>query len=130
MLKNRSVPADVILPHITYRDVAAAIVWLAKAFGFAEHYRYGDGERVEGAQWTLKASLALLTSHPGCESRGTGRDDRRPLTRLVRNFGAMRPGQLPQGRTDSEESRHRTRRHLPHAPDENRTGAPITAPEP
>ena len=37
MLKNRSVPADVVLPHITYQNVAGAIVWLTIAFGSDEH---------------------------------------------------------------------------------------------
>jgi uncharacterized glyoxalase superfamily protein PhnB len=49
MPTNRSVPADIILPHVTYQDVAAAIEWLTRAFGFTEHYRYGSGP-VEGAQ--------------------------------------------------------------------------------
>ena len=42
MLKNRSVPADAVLPHVVYPDVAAALAWLNGAFGFTEHYRYGD----------------------------------------------------------------------------------------
>jgi len=42
MLKNRSVPADTILPHLVYEDVAAALGWLERVFGFAEHFRYGD----------------------------------------------------------------------------------------
>jgi len=41
MLKNRSVPADIILPHLVYQDVDVAVTWLTKAFGFKEHYRYG-----------------------------------------------------------------------------------------
>jgi uncharacterized glyoxalase superfamily protein PhnB/predicted enzyme related to lactoylglutathione lyase len=48
MIKNRSVPADTVLPHIVYRDVAEAVAWLSRAFGFKEHYRYG--EPVGGAQ--------------------------------------------------------------------------------
>jgi hypothetical protein len=51
MLKNRSVRAHVILPHITYQNVTAAVDWLAKSFGFTEHYRYG--ERAQGAQMHL-----------------------------------------------------------------------------
>lgn len=49
MISNLSVPADTILPHIVYRDVAAASAWLSRAFGFVEHYRYG-GEVPAGAQ--------------------------------------------------------------------------------
>ncbi|MGC2612825.1 MAG: hypothetical protein WA354_02260, partial [Terracidiphilus sp.] len=48
MLKNRSVPVDFVLPHITYRNLPQAIGWLAVTFGFVEHYRYGDP--VQGAQ--------------------------------------------------------------------------------
>jgi hypothetical protein len=42
MLENRSVPPDSILPHVEYQDLAAAVAWLTKTFGFIEHYRYGD----------------------------------------------------------------------------------------
>ncbi len=67
MLKNRSVPADVILPHITYENVADALVWLTKAFGFTEHYRYGESEgRVSGAQMRLGDAWIMLNSaRPG-----------------------------------------------------------------
>ena len=70
MLKNRSVPAEVILPHITYQDVAAALVWLAKTFGFTEHYRYGEsGVRVDGAQMYLgDAWIMLNRARPGSAS--------------------------------------------------------------
>ncbi|MFZ0589511.1 MAG: hypothetical protein WAM39_03445 [Bryobacteraceae bacterium] len=42
MISNRSVPVDSVLPHVVYRNVADAIAWLTKAFGFTEHYRYGE----------------------------------------------------------------------------------------
>ncbi len=48
MTANRSVPTDTVLPHIMYRDLAAAIEWLTRVFGFPEHYRYG--EPLSGAQ--------------------------------------------------------------------------------
>lgn len=48
---NRSVPTDTVLPHIIYQDVAGALEWLTKTFGFTEHYRYGaPGGPVDGAQ--------------------------------------------------------------------------------
>ncbi len=54
MLKNRSVPADIVLPHVFYQDVAEAIAWLTKTFGFIEHYRYGDPSGpISGAQMHL-----------------------------------------------------------------------------
>jgi uncharacterized glyoxalase superfamily protein PhnB len=51
MLKNRSVPTDILLPHVAYQDVDKAVAWLAEAFGFSEHYRYG--EPPNGAQLRL-----------------------------------------------------------------------------
>ena len=53
---NRSVPTDILLPHIFYQDVSAAIEWLEHVFGFVEHYRYGAP--VSGAQ--LRAGRAGL----------------------------------------------------------------------
>ncbi len=59
-MKNRSVPADIILPHLVYRDVAEAIEWLSRAFGFIEHYRYGSP--AQGAQMSLGAAWIMLSS--------------------------------------------------------------------
>jgi uncharacterized glyoxalase superfamily protein PhnB len=54
MITNRSVPTNAVLPHVVYRDVAGAIAWLTKTFGFREHYRYGDpGGPISGAQMHL-----------------------------------------------------------------------------
>jgi uncharacterized glyoxalase superfamily protein PhnB len=47
-MENRSVAADKVLPHIVYQNLAEAMAWLTRAFGFKEYYRYGDGPR--GAQ--------------------------------------------------------------------------------
>lgn len=41
--KNHSVPVDTVLPHVNYQNLGEAILWLTKAFGFREHYRYGAG---------------------------------------------------------------------------------------
>ena len=67
MTSNRSVPTDAILPHIIYPDVAEAISWLTKTFGFIEHYRYGQpGGPVGGAQMHLgNAWIMLNWAHPG-----------------------------------------------------------------
>lgn len=66
MLKNRSVPTDVILPHITYRNVGDAMAWLTKVFGFTEHFRYGKpGGPVEGAQMHLGDAWIMLNSVRG-----------------------------------------------------------------
>jgi uncharacterized glyoxalase superfamily protein PhnB len=67
MTSNRSVPTDRLLPHIVYSDVAEAIAWLTKTFGFSEHYRYGEpGGPVSGAQMHLgSAWIMLKRARPG-----------------------------------------------------------------
>jgi uncharacterized glyoxalase superfamily protein PhnB len=57
-MKNRSVPTDIVLPHIVYHDVVEAIAWLTRTFGFTEHYRYGDP--VSGAQMHLGDAAIML----------------------------------------------------------------------
>lgn len=67
MLTNRSVPTNILLPHIVYRDVVAAIGWLNQTFGFVEHYRYGNP--ANGAQMHLgDAWIMLRQSRPGSGS--------------------------------------------------------------
>jgi uncharacterized glyoxalase superfamily protein PhnB len=74
-MKNRSVPTDVLLPHIVYRSVADAVAWLSATFGFVEHYRYG--EPLSGAQmhlgnaWVMIHSPREGTSSPALLGRGT-----------------------------------------------------------
>lgn len=61
MLRNRSVPADTVLPHLEYQNVAAAMVWLSSHFGFIEHYRYGEtGDGISGAQLHLGSAWIML----------------------------------------------------------------------
>jgi uncharacterized glyoxalase superfamily protein PhnB len=73
MLTNRSVPANIILPHIVYRNVGAAIDWLKQTFGFTEHYRYGDP--VNGAQLRLGDAWIMVREarHPGAKTPGGAR---------------------------------------------------------
>jgi len=67
MLRNRSVPVETILPHITYQNLAPAIDWLTATFGFLQHYRYGDP--VQGAQLHLgDAFLIDNVARPGRSS--------------------------------------------------------------
>ena len=67
MIENRSVPPDTVLPHVTYQDLASAIVWLSKTFGFREHYRYG--EPLSGTQVHLgNAWIMLKQAGTGCAS--------------------------------------------------------------
>jgi uncharacterized glyoxalase superfamily protein PhnB len=68
MISNRSLPTDTVLPHLLYGDLDEAIPWLTRAFGFVEHYRYGDP--VSGAQmragtaWIMVRNLRLGESTP------------------------------------------------------------------
>jgi uncharacterized glyoxalase superfamily protein PhnB len=65
MLKNRSVPTNIVLPHILYRDVAEAIVWLTRVFWFREHYRYGDDAgSISGAQMQFGDAWMMLKRAP------------------------------------------------------------------
>jgi predicted enzyme related to lactoylglutathione lyase/uncharacterized glyoxalase superfamily protein PhnB len=67
MIENRSVPADTVLPHVIYRDVANAIAWLTSTFGFTEHYHYGDP--ISGTQMHLGAAWIMLKrAREGCAS--------------------------------------------------------------
>src|SRR6202035_5036796 len=59
MLRNRSVPVDSILPHITYKDLPAAMDWLFATCGFSEHFRYGDP--VSGAQFRLGNAWLMVS---------------------------------------------------------------------
>lgn len=66
-MKNRSVPAEAVLPHIVYKDLPAAIAWLASTFGLVEHYRYGDP--LSGAQMHLgDAWMMVKAAKPGYRS--------------------------------------------------------------
>ncbi|HET7233804.1 MAG TPA: VOC family protein [Longimicrobium sp.] len=42
MLSNRSIPNTTVIPVLAYPDVAEAVEWLCRAFGFAERLRIGD----------------------------------------------------------------------------------------
>lgn len=67
MIENRSVPTDTLLPHVHYQDLASAIEWLSKAFGFREHYRYG--EPISGAQVHLgNAWIMVRQAETACAS--------------------------------------------------------------
>jgi len=66
-MTNRSVPADIVLPHIVYEDVDLASRWLALHFGFVEHYRYGAPDNPSGAQMRFGHAVFMLRStRAGC----------------------------------------------------------------
>src|SRR5437764_791317 len=72
-MRNRSLPTDTVLPHVTYTDIARAITWLTETLGFREHYRYGEPNGpVAGAQMHLdNAWIMLESARPG---RATPKD--------------------------------------------------------
>jgi uncharacterized glyoxalase superfamily protein PhnB len=87
MLKNRSVPADVVLPLLTYQDVAGAVNWLTKVFGFTEHFRYG--EPVQGAQMFLgNAWIMVNCARPGSASPAQIGCDTQSLTIFIEDVDA------------------------------------------
>jgi uncharacterized glyoxalase superfamily protein PhnB len=58
VIDNRSVPTHSLLPHIQYRNLAEAIEWLGRTFGFVEYYRYG--EPVSGAMVRSGGAYIML----------------------------------------------------------------------
>lgn len=60
-------PAETLLPHLVYGNIADALSWLNKAFGFVEDFRYGEpGGPVQGAQMHLgNAWIMLGSTRPG-----------------------------------------------------------------
>lgn len=67
-MTNRSVPVNTVLPHVEYQNVAEALDWLQRAFGFVEHYHYGDP--ISGAQVHLENAYLMVhaTKPPGSSS--------------------------------------------------------------
>jgi uncharacterized glyoxalase superfamily protein PhnB len=57
-MKNRSVPSDSVIPHISYQNVVEACEWLIRVFGFREAFRYG--EPVSGVQVLLGQVCVML----------------------------------------------------------------------
>ena len=86
VMKNRSVPVNTVLPHVVYQDVIEASLWLARVFGFVEHYRYG--EPVSGIQMRLgEASFMLTGPRDGTESPARVGRCTQMLTVIVANVG-------------------------------------------
>jgi uncharacterized glyoxalase superfamily protein PhnB len=87
MLRNRSVPTDILLPHLAYRDLDPAIRWLSKTFGFVEHYRYGDP--LSGAQMHLgDAWIMVHDERPGSSSPAQLGGETQSLTVFVEDVEA------------------------------------------
>jgi uncharacterized glyoxalase superfamily protein PhnB len=90
VIRNRSVPADTVLPHVVYQNVAKAIAWLTTTFGFTEHYRYGEpGGPVGGAQMYLgNAYIMLRSARPGETSPAQIGQQTQSLTIFVEDVDA------------------------------------------
>ena len=85
-MKNRSVPVDTVLPHIIYKNLPAAMEWLSKAFGFREHYRYGEPS---GAQMHLgNAYIMVRSARPGDATANPGAEQTASLTVFVDDVDA------------------------------------------
>jgi uncharacterized glyoxalase superfamily protein PhnB len=86
MISNRSVPTDTVLPHVLYQDLDEAIAWLSRAFGFSEHYRYG--EPASGAQMRLgNAWIMVRRAREGQESPARLGYGTQSLTVFVEDVG-------------------------------------------
>jgi uncharacterized glyoxalase superfamily protein PhnB len=104
MVSNRSVPADVILPHINYRNVAEASRWLAAVFGFEEHYRYGAPDAPNGAQLHLGEAWVMLNeADPGQKTPAELGYGTQSLTVFVPDVGAHYEKAKTAGATIVEE---------------------------
>ena len=85
-MKNRSVPVDTVLPHIIYKNLPAAMEWLSKAFGFREHYRYGEPS---GAQMHLGNAYIMVRSARPCDATANpGAEQTASLTVFVDDVDA------------------------------------------
>jgi uncharacterized glyoxalase superfamily protein PhnB len=68
MITNRSVPTNILLPHVVYRSLEEAIPWLSNTFGFIEHYHYGDPAAISGAQMHLGDAWIMVRRTRGSET--------------------------------------------------------------
>ncbi len=64
MVTNRSAPPVTLTPVLVYRDVRAAVAWLASVFGFEERVRIGDAHR---AQLRVGSDAAVIIADTGAD---------------------------------------------------------------
>ena len=58
-MDNRSVPSNIVIPHLVYRNVTQGRDWLCRVFGFTEHFHYGDP--ISGIQIYLGDAVIMLS---------------------------------------------------------------------
>ena len=69
MVVNRSAPRATVVPILVYEDVASAMEWLCRVFGFSERLRAGaPGGVVSHAQLAI-AEGAVMLGRQGAEFR-------------------------------------------------------------
>jgi uncharacterized glyoxalase superfamily protein PhnB len=61
-----------IAPYLLYEDAAAALDWLARAFGFQERFRHPVGGRIDHAEMEFAGGLIMLAT-PGTDYRSPRR---------------------------------------------------------
>ena len=61
-----------IAPYLLYEDTAAALRWLAEAFGFRERFRHPVDGRIDHAEMEFDGGLIMLAT-PGREYRSPRR---------------------------------------------------------
>ena len=59
-----------IIPYLIYRDVAAALAWLSRAFGFSETMRTGTASGGIHAEMTLNGAPIMLGQMAGSAAQG------------------------------------------------------------
>jgi len=95
-MDNRSVPSNILVPHLVYRNVTQARDWLCRVFGFSEHFHYGDP--ISGIQIYLGNAVIMLSgSRPHRESPATVGANTQMLTIIVPDVDAHYNNTVRQG---------------------------------
>ena len=74
MVTNRSAPTSTVVPILIYADVAEAIDWLCRAFGFAEHLRAERDGMIGHAQLSIGEGAIMLGRQGGTYRAPEGND--------------------------------------------------------
>jgi uncharacterized glyoxalase superfamily protein PhnB len=59
VLENRSMPADVLVPVLSYPSVGEAVEWLTRAFGFTLRWQVGDHRAQLGVGESAAIAIAV-----------------------------------------------------------------------
>src|SRR5688500_9015361 len=65
MIANRSAPKATVVPILVYEDVAAALEFLARAFGFKERLRAEYGGSISHAQMDVGECAIMIGKQDG-----------------------------------------------------------------